>query len=243
MLASLFSASRASAAPSSDAIAAYSAILNLKYFKLSLYQQGVPFATIPVQRRAYYNVAIGQIQQHITVLQNLIGPSAPLPPNSFNFNGNTGGSGTPFNPFPGSSIALADFYLLSALAENLSVRALKGQIPLRFNDSDALPIIVGMHTADALRAGIFRVFTSKNVMIALVNGDIPQPTTDTSTKTYFSALVYGPAESSRDHRQSRGEDNQIQYNNTIVEDDALFDEPTDISTVTQFLGFFAASAG
>jgi len=80
-------------------------------------------------------------------------------------------------------------------------------------------------------------------MISSITGDIPQPTTDTSTTDYFGALVYGPAEFDRDHPQSRGEDNTLQYNNTVVSDDAVFDEPVDIDVVTQFLSFFAADAG
>jgi hypothetical protein len=109
-----------------------------------------------------------------------------------------------------------------------------------FPNETAVAMLASMQAVDARHATAGRYFAGKSITIGRT--DIPSATTNTASQNYFRYLVYGPAEANRDHPTSRGEDNAFQYNDTAVSDNSVFDEPVEIATVTQVLGYFAALA-
>jgi hypothetical protein len=180
-----------------------------------------------------------QERAHIDLLKTAIGSGAPSEPATFNFQGNTGGSGTPYDPFAGG-FKRTDFFGLMALFEDLALRAIKTVMAAEFGNGAVVTTLAGMQAVDARHATAGRYFGGKSVTVS--QSDIPNATTNTGSQNYFRNLVYGPKEYDRDRPASRGEDNALQYNGAIVTTNAAFDEPVDIAVVTQLLGYFAATA-
>lgn len=215
--------------------------LKLKKMAAALYAT----ANVPASASAAAKAIIEQMRQqevaHQTILASL-GASSTTP-SSYNWTNN-------------SVFNISDekgFFNLARHIEDLTVRVLKGAIPGLFSDATKVSQVMSMHLVDARHAAISRIYykgyadngTSSNnpayhaIVMSNTDGwgnapaDGVAPTTVDSK--YFAHYVYGPRQYTSDHPDSGGEDNRVQYNNTLFSTDYVTDEPATAEAADKFI--------